>query len=219
MRLPPLPWVAAPPTLQASSPPIAELFGSHLSDDLLGWAARQMETMFTPGKKSCVIASVTARMHSAAVRHCIRYLLQYGTKTGAWRVGSDYSPRGRTPGCADPGLHSSLGACRTLSHASCRHACALMPVVASRRRGGSVPVRGVAEGAGAVVERACGAGWRRWRQGASGRLSRGGRRGRRRRHVAASGSRPGGVWGPGLGWQPRLVPGLGCRCNCDNRVA
>ncbi|PNW85773.1 hypothetical protein CHLRE_03g206000v5 [Chlamydomonas reinhardtii] len=39
-----------PSDYPASSPPIAELFGSHLSDDLLGWAARQMETMFTPGE-------------------------------------------------------------------------------------------------------------------------------------------------------------------------
>ncbi|KAG2444222.1 hypothetical protein HYH02_009160 [Chlamydomonas schloesseri] len=39
-----------PADYPTSAAPIAELFGNHLSDDVLSWAARQLEEMFSPGE-------------------------------------------------------------------------------------------------------------------------------------------------------------------------
>ncbi|GIL51831.1 hypothetical protein Vafri_7742 [Volvox africanus] len=41
--------VSLPSDYPSSSCPVAALYGSHLSDDVLAWAVKQLETLFTPG--------------------------------------------------------------------------------------------------------------------------------------------------------------------------
>ncbi|KXZ45200.1 hypothetical protein GPECTOR_57g490 [Gonium pectorale] len=42
--------VSLPPDYPSASAPVAELYGGHLSDDVLQWAARQLESQFAPGE-------------------------------------------------------------------------------------------------------------------------------------------------------------------------
>lgn len=41
-----------PPDYPSARPPVVELHAAHVADDVLGWAAQELEALFTPGKDS-----------------------------------------------------------------------------------------------------------------------------------------------------------------------
>ncbi len=60
--------VHLPPAYPSSAPPIPEIHGPHLSNDVRAWIVRELESQFTPGTH--VASGSTLHLHAQCLQPC-----------------------------------------------------------------------------------------------------------------------------------------------------
>jgi hypothetical protein len=83
------------PAYPVSAPPLVELHARHLPEDVLGWATRELEASFVPGKCACGggRGAWRACAHECSARACARVSAQGGHLAWWYGLYADCSQR------------------------------------------------------------------------------------------------------------------------------